>query len=288
MRFFRFIIFIIILFIFPFLVSADNNINIRLDLSSEEVALNDTFQLFIVFKNNNQNSFRLDSLDMPGLENFKQIGKSQSSKTQIINGEVSSITEISLSLVALKTGEFEIGPLAISSGKEKVESNKVSLKVVNKKNSLFPKSKKNQIDLKTNKKISTNYSRLVLDIMAFLFLVFAIWYLYKQKKEKENIVQKKDEESKNKIKNFKNQIPKQDDSKFYEKIRILLYDFLEKEYNFKTKSLTSKELLNILEEKHLPSYEKIKEFLEICDRAHFGAQDQDKGKLSKIISDIIT
>jgi len=287
MRFLSLKLFVIIfIFIFPFTILAQETVDVRLDSSTNEVAINDSFQLFVIFKNTNNYSLRLDNLNMPGLDKFQKIGTSRSSKTQIINGKASSVTEMALTLRPSVVGEFEIGPLTISSGKDKIQSNKISVKVKKEKIEVFSSSAsrlKNK-----NKKFSSNYSKIMLNIFAFILLLYFIWRFYKEKDNKNKRVKKEQKEFQNGIEIWKNKIPNKDNVDFYKKIRGLLYEYLSYKYNLKTESLTTKELLFVLEQKHIPLHAGVREVLEICDRAHFAAQGQDKEELLILIKSIIT
>ncbi len=281
----KFLIFLILFFSLSFSVLAKNSFDVRLDLSTDTVELGQSFQLFIVFKNTGD-QLKIDSLDMPGLENFAKVGTSRSSKIQIVNGKTSAITEISFTLIPKKTGNFKIGPLEFGNQTQKISSNIVELKVVNKQNTFFKKS------ISANKKITKKtsngfaYGQWFLNVSAFLLLLYLVYGLYKQKtKQKEKILLKK-QEFLAKEDEKRKKLPKIDDENFYTKIKDLFYDCLIEEYNIDVRSLTSAELLELLKNKHIPVFSEVKEFLKIYDRARFAGEEKNKNNLLKLFSKI--
>ncbi len=100
--------------------------DLRATLSKSQVGVGETFRITYEVQNGNISNFIL-----PRLDDFRRVGGPyQSSRTQIINGQMSSSTSLSYDFVALNKGTYIIGAASAKVNGETVSSNTLEIKVV--------------------------------------------------------------------------------------------------------------------------------------------------------------
>lgn len=93
--------------------------------SKTEVPLNQNFQITYSF-----NNVDAESLNPPSFEDFKFLGQSQSSSTNIYNNQVNRTVSYKFTLRPTKEGTFEIPPATARIDGKTVKSNALTIKVV--------------------------------------------------------------------------------------------------------------------------------------------------------------
>lgn len=111
------------------MVSAQNSVQFLAKTNVKEVAVGEVFQISFQTNINEIKDFR-----PPAFQNFKIVGgPNQSSQTTITNGRVASNVTLSYSIMAEKKGTFTIPPAQINIKNKWYKSNKLSIKVADKK-----------------------------------------------------------------------------------------------------------------------------------------------------------
>jgi len=96
-------------------VLAQNQIaDLSFESSHQEVQIDENFDIFVQLKvATDQDPFAIESVHIPGLENFK-ILKNESAKTfQSINQKMAIVSEVRYTILPTKTGTFNMGPIRI-------------------------------------------------------------------------------------------------------------------------------------------------------------------------------
>ncbi len=283
-----FIILFLVLAIHPIL--AKESAQIEINISQDQVMVGDDFQVSILLKNASTGSIRIGDLRIPGIENFQQVGTSQSTQVQMINGSTSAITKNILVLRAIKDGEYTLGPVEIKIANTSLKSNIVNLKVLkSSKSQLFSATSKsingfNSITDSNSKKTKNNFKNIVINILALVLLVFMIVKLYQQKKKQKLsvIIDNKDNVMTNDL-SPAIAIPNISDKDFFIKLKDNLLKFLHKKYDLNMTTNTTTEIIQKLDLKKIWQREEIKKVLQLCDQGNFAGQEDNKEKLIKII-----
>lgn len=268
---------------------------IKLSVSKSEVAVGDTFEVSVSVKNDNTGDLNIGNIAVPGLENFQQIGSSQSTKVQIMDGETIAITETVLTFRALKVGDYDIGPIELKSKKTSVKSNTVHIKVTKKeaKKSFFKNSKDNKVvsavSEQKNKLKKSNIGGVLINTIAFILLCVFIFALYKQKQYKKDSVgdvnDDKVGETGEKQAN-KQKTPSKDDPEFFVKMRKIIIGYLQDKYGLNIEAFTTQEIIRELESKKIYNREELKKSLDLCDRGSFAFGEEGKEKLINIVKSL--
>ena len=102
------------------------NVKFIASVNSNEVAVGQRFQISFSLENAQGSNFKA-----PSFKGFSVVfGPSQSQRTQIINGQMSSSISYSYNLQADVAGKFTIGPASIVVDGKQINSNPVTINVV--------------------------------------------------------------------------------------------------------------------------------------------------------------
>ena len=282
----KILLFSIFLFLIFHIAFADEVMEIKLSVDKNEVAIGDSFKVSLQLKNASTNGINIGNINIPGINNFNQRGSSQSTKVQMINGSTSAITETIFTLIAVKEGEYQIGPVEISSNGVSVKSNIIKINV-SKSNSksFFNNKTRNSINLATAKNKNHNFnSNLFINIIAFLLLIILIYtfYIRKGNKNQDTVVHQKEL---SKITSSSILVtPEKNDKKFFEKIKASILLFINEKYGFDTESLTSQEIIDELLSRKIWQANDIIKAIKICDRGYFAMDESGKDELLNIIN----
>ena len=99
--------------------------DISVDLGTDEVGLNELYMITITLQNGSIKSYT----DFPDIVGFAKRGTSSSSKTNIVNGQISSSQSIIQRYLPLEEGTYELVPFTIEVNGEQIQSNGKSIKV---------------------------------------------------------------------------------------------------------------------------------------------------------------
>ncbi len=293
------LIFTVYLF-FPFVVYANQNINLQLSVDRQEIEVGEEFYIKINLDlENSESQIDLQRIVVPGLENYQQIGSSQSTQAIIINGKVTTSSSIEKTVIAHKTGDFQLGPvnfaLKSSSGSTmNVKSNSLKVVVKDVSPQMIPSEKSietNEIEAtkdilnKKQKSIKFPFPSKGIKVFLAFFLIgggIAISFYARRKKEDDKITSKKKlpDEKKGKIKLI---VPKIGDADFYEKLRQFIVDYLHQMKSINAKAMTTKEM-----SEHLKNAPEIKEILIAYDNYKYAGEEGDRKHLLEIARKLIT
>ncbi len=264
---------------------ADEVAQIELSVDKNEVASGDSFQVSLQLKNASTNGLNISNINIPGIENFDQRGSSQSTRVQMINGATSAITETILTLIAVKEGEYQIGPVEISSGGISVKSNVVKINVNKAKaRSFFNNKTNNNITSAGVKDQNSHFnSDWLINLGVFLLLIILVYAFYTRKRnENRNIAHQK--ESNEIIDAPILAVPEKNDEKFFEKTKASIFLFIHDKYGFDAESLTSKEIINKLSHRKNWQANDIIKAIKLCDKGCFAMDKSGQDELISIIN----
>lgn len=100
--------------------------DISIELGNSEVALNELFTITITVQNENIKSYT----NFPEIQGFAKRGTSSSSKTNIVNGQISSTQSIIQRYLPLEKGTYTLEPFSIDVNGTTVSSQGKTLKIV--------------------------------------------------------------------------------------------------------------------------------------------------------------
>lgn len=99
---------------------------ISIELGKDEVGLNELFTITI----NVQNSTIKSYTNFPEIEGFDKRGTSSSSKTNIVNGQITSSQSITQRYLPLEEGSYTLAPFSIDVNGQTVSSNGKTIKII--------------------------------------------------------------------------------------------------------------------------------------------------------------
>ena len=99
---------------------------ISVELGKEEVGLNELFTITITIQNGSIKSYT----DFPEIDGFSKRGTSSSSKTNIVNGQISSSQSVIQRYLPLEEGSYTLAPFSIEVNGESVSSNGKEIKII--------------------------------------------------------------------------------------------------------------------------------------------------------------
>lgn len=117
-----------ILLLCLFVLSSMTSLNaqeISVQLGKDEVALNELFTITVTLKNGTIKSYT----DFPNIDGFAKRGTSSSSKTNIVNGQISSTQSIIQRYLPLEEGTYTFGNFSLEVNGTKVSSNGKTIKI---------------------------------------------------------------------------------------------------------------------------------------------------------------
>lgn len=98
---------------------------ISIELGKDEVGLNELFTITVTIQNGSIKSYT----DFPEIDGFAKRGTSSSSKTNIVNGQISSSQSIIQRYLPLEEGTYSLLPFSIEVNGESVSSNGKQIKI---------------------------------------------------------------------------------------------------------------------------------------------------------------
>lgn len=99
--------------------------DISVELGKDEVGLNELFTISITIQNGNIKSYK----DFPEIDGFAKRGTSSSSKTNIINGQISSSQSIIQRYLPLEEGTYTLAPFTIEVNGTPINSQGKTIKI---------------------------------------------------------------------------------------------------------------------------------------------------------------
>ncbi len=277
---------LIFFLLFPLFSKAAQETQIELMTSKNNITVGDSFQLSVNIKNASNEGMNLGGIKIPGIENFQEEGTSQSTKISIINGTSMMESSYTINLKAIKEGQFTLGPISFKikdkNGNDKtINSKKVSL-IVKKNTSIKNVFNKNNIDKNNfNKKSTINYMKSIINLLAFIFLIFLL-YILKKKQDTKKVKTSKPQNIEKKI-----ELPSESDELFYEKMKKIILDYISTNLKINVESKTSEEIITQLQKQKHYRYLELKRMLEICDQGKFSDKEADKKELFDLIKIIL-
>ncbi len=264
---------------------AEEVVQIELNADKNEVAIGDSFRVSLQLKNASTNGINIGNINIPGINNFDQRGSSQSTRVQMINGATSAITETILTLVAVKEGEYQIGPVEISSSGVSVKSNIIKINVSKGKGkSFFNNKTDDNIALVAVKdqggRLNSDW---LVNMGVFLLLVILVYALYVRKRN-ENRDTGYQEEIGEIVTAPILAIPEKNDEKFFEKIKASIILFIHEKHGFDAESLTSQEIIDELSRRKVWQANDIIKAIKLCDKGCFAMDESGKDELFDIIN----
>ena len=116
--------FLIVLLLNLFASKAQSQ-DISVDLGADEVGLNELYTITITLQNGSIKSYT----DFPEIDGFAKRGTSSSSKTNIVNGQISSSQSIIQRYLPLEEGTFELAPFTMEVNGKQIQSDGKRIKI---------------------------------------------------------------------------------------------------------------------------------------------------------------
>jgi hypothetical protein len=309
------------LFISTHIVHAQD-FQIDLKADKTEIDKGEPLQLEVSVKTSDSQTIP-QNVEIDGLEEFGQIGESMSTQVRIINGQASTVTVITKSVITTEPGKHTIGPAKIQledDHGEKIEltSEKITVNVKNISsgfrltNTPIPNKNQPQITTPTdnfitlpptnddtenstinNKKSNflssiINIIQTVLVIVLIFLVIRLIFFMIKRKNPMTNNPVKKIDNGSENNKYYQHKpnfisLPEDDDPEFYIKVKHKLLNKLDLQYNSDCSKLTTSEIAEKLKQDKIANQEQIVKILQICDTNIYSHLDEGKEEIKQLI-----
>lgn len=277
----------------PCLVFAQAEMELELAVNKTEISVGEDFQLALILRltsANRQNG--LSRVPISGIEKFQQIGSSNSTKINVVNGKSAIISENMRTLIASEEGEFTFGPVFINvqdpTGKKtQINSNTVSIKVI-KEGSVFT-SNGSMEKVSDDEFVETSFFSISRNQQVFLvffvigtFVALLIWLYRKNAEQKRLIAQKKS----NELPPVKvSSLPTVNDENFYGKLQEIILKFVSQEKRLDLKGKTSEEVLDCIQKE--PYFADVVTIINACDAARYSGLESDREIVLELARHII-
>lgn len=252
---------------------AAENMTISLDVEKGKVDLGDSFQIVVVIKNASTQGANLDGIEIPGLSSFLVLGSSDSTQIQIANGASLMVSENRRTVKALKTGDFQLGPIVMrttdAQGKVVVVKSDVqTVKVVPADvKPLYSAPVEDTVFGNKDETANTkgfDFWNLARNLFMFGLLVLFI-YLFRRH-QKSVVLDDNPEPVRHRV---AVELPDRNRADFWPMLKGNILEFIKKKYQIDTDALTSSEILALLKNKEPRASLVVEMALKICDQGRF-------------------
>lgn len=274
-----------------------NEVNVELELrtNQQQIEKGAQFQAIIALKIlNSKNKVDLRQVNIPGIKNFLQVGSSQSNQIAMMNGAVSAISEMRKTLLAHKTGTFQLGPVRLSLNTPqgeviKVSSNSLQIVVEEDKYSAPVTTEARDHKKRASEILRRNKNRepqapvkKIINVFLIFFLLGGggafIFYISqphrKRRRQKRQEKQSQQEWAKAKRELI---LPKRESIHFYSQMRSFVVEYIRNQKQVEVGALTTTELLGGIE--GMEERAIIENILKICDQYRYAREEVDRSAL---------
>lgn len=286
------ILFLFSLFIF-FCTGFAFNTNLQID--TNKATVDDRVNLKLTIDSKNWWSIQINEIKW--IENFDIVSKSQSSNFSSINGEITSTLSINFTLIPKKKGSYEIGPIIMTDGKEKFESNIVKIDITGEKIFLNWNQSKNNIGTQNNplqnppKEINKgeldtieqkNNSQLFLLLGVISSLILIVYFSLKTTQKQEP---KEQQEEKIYIDQKQEYIyPEWTDENFAFKVDEIFREKISLKYNINLKAKNYSEIVSLIRD--IETRDEIKELIELLQKLKYSHLITNNSRIIELLQHI--
>lgn len=282
-----------------FAIEAD--IELELRANKEQIGKGEQFQVITSLKiANSKSHINLQQIPVPGVEHFLPVGTSQSTRAQMMDGQMAAVSEVQKTLLAHQIGTFHLGPVQFSLQSSdgeitKVASNTIAITVtepilsIAEKNYQAQQATKSALEDESEKIFERSkkqvesfpIEKIIKVFLAFFFIGGGLalsFYLrqpqreQKQKKAQEVKAQKVWEQQKRTLK-----LPNTDSMNFYPEMRAFVVDYIYNEKQVEVGTMTTREVLEGIEGAEIQ--DKITNILKACDNHRYARVEVDRRQL---------
>lgn len=305
-------ILLIILFLTMPVHAQQTNTEITLQTDKEQVRPGEPLQLTITISSA-ETSRLPENLNLEGMEPFAIVGRAIATEVHTINGERTSRTIHTLTLIADKKGAYRIGPIQVEENnlatgtKKIIESNTAQVEVTDLAQNPQPQTtplptqplqvgttapqfislapvrptlptqqeETNKITMRET--LSSPHLRAayyLLGVILFVALVHLIRrYLPKQNKKEKQKTTNQNTPPQS------IQIPNLNSPTFYQEVKKRTLQYITTRYDITTEEKTTQEIIHLLEKQHPAKAEHLGTILNLCDKNRFSGSQKDKDLL---------